>query len=213
VAVNAASQALSRNGGRPAVFLDKDGTLLVDDAYNVAPERMRLVPDAGEALGLLGSLGLTLIIVSNQSGAALGRFAVHELVAVGERLHELFRHNGAELGGFYFCPHHPCGRVRHLSIECLCRKPRPGMLQRAAQEIGIDLHRSWMIGDILDDVEAGGRAGCRTIMIDCGNETQWRITRSTQKHRTPHFIVKDLLAAASIVARVEGHAADLRARR
>jgi len=127
---------------RPAVFLDKDGTLLVDEPYNVDPARMHLVPGAGEALGLLGSLGLPLVIVSNQSGAALGRFAVRDLDAVGERLQALFRCNGAALAGFYCCPHHPQGRVQRLSIECLCRKPRPGLLQRAARETGIDLRRS-----------------------------------------------------------------------
>jgi len=195
------------------VFLDKDGTLFIDEPYNVDPARMHLVPGAEEALGLLGSLGLPLVVVSNQSGAALGRFTVRDLDAVGERLHQIFRCNGADLAGFYWCPHPPQGRVPRLAIECLCRKPRPGLLQRAAREAGIDLHRSWMIGDILDDVEAGRRAGCRTIMIDCGNETQWKVTPSTQEHRTPHFIVKHLLTAASIVARVEGRTTHSQARR
>ena len=93
------------------------------------------------------------------------------------------------LGGFYYCPHLP-------DAGCGCRKPEPGLLERAARERGIDLAVSWMIGDILDDIEAGRRAGCRTILLDVGNETEWRLSDA----RRPDHVAADLAEAAQIIA-------------
>jgi histidinol phosphatase-like enzyme len=93
------------------------------------------------------------------------------------------------LDGFYYCPHAP-------DAGCDCRKPAPGMLERAAREHGVDLRASWMIGDILDDVEAGRRAGCRTILLDNGNETEWR----DGEQRCPDYVARDLAQAAAIIA-------------
>jgi histidinol-phosphate phosphatase family protein len=93
------------------------------------------------------------------------------------------------LDAFYYCPHLP-------EAGCDCRKPAPGMLERAAREHGVELAQSWMIGDILDDVEAGRRAGCRTILVDNGNETEWRAGES----RSPHYVARDLPQAAEIIA-------------
>jgi D-glycero-D-manno-heptose 1,7-bisphosphate phosphatase len=183
-----------------AIFLDKDGTVLVDDPYNVDPHRMRLEDHAPAALRNLGALGVPLIVVSNQPGLALGKFSHGALLAVERRLSELFIENGARLSGFYYCPHHPEGTIPGLSIACVCRKPLPGLLHQAADEHGIDLEQAWMIGDILDDVEAGNRAGCRTIMVDNGNETQWSRTPATRKLRTAHIIVPNLDVAARAIS-------------
>jgi D-glycero-D-manno-heptose 1,7-bisphosphate phosphatase len=185
-----------------AIFLDKDGTVLVDEPYNVDPARMWLEPGAGIALRRLGALGVPLIVVSNQSGIAFGKFDPHALSAMEQRLQGLFVENGAELAAFYYCPHHPDGSVETFAVECECRKPLPGLLQRAAAERNIDLTRSWMIGDILDDVEAGNRAGCRTILIDNGHETQWSRTPATRRLRTAHLVVPNLdIASRAIVRR------------
>jgi len=175
-----------------AVFLDKDGTLVHDVPYNVDPALIRLTPGAVEALGLLHAAGYRLIIVSNQSGVARGRFPETALAAVEERLRALLAQRGVPLTGFYYCPHHPDGSVAAYAVACSCRKPAPGMLIRAAREHGIDLSRSWMVGDILNDVEAGHRAGCRSILIDNGNETEWELT----PERTPEHIAGDLPGAA-----------------
>ncbi|CAG9179183.1 HAD-IIIA family hydrolase [Cupriavidus respiraculi] len=183
-------------GRRPGVLLDKDGTLLVNVPYNVDPAHMRLAPQAAEALRRLGELGLPLIVVSNQPGIALGRFAPQALEAVRQRLAELFEANGAVLADFLYCPHHPEGQVLAYAGRCRCRKPGTAMLEEAAVRHGLDLRRSWMVGDILDDVEAGRAAGCRAILVDCGNETEW--VRSPL--RTPDYVVADLDAAARIVA-------------
>ncbi|MBW5809650.1 HAD-IIIA family hydrolase [Burkholderia sp. COPS] len=180
-----------------AVLLDKDGTLLDDVPYNVDPARMRLAPGAARALRILGATGMPLAVVSNQPGVALGRFGENELGAVRQRLAELFEANGATLTDFFYCPHHPQGSVAHYACDCLCRKPRPGMLRRALAALGAVPEWSWMIGDILDDVEAGRTARCGTILVDRGHETEWRVNAA----RTPHHVVDRLDLAADIVAR------------
>lgn len=182
--------------GDRAVFLDKDGTLIEDVPYNVAPDLIRLAPGAEEGLGLLHESGYRLFVVSNQSGVARGLFLESALAAVEDRIRTLLARFGAPLAGFYYCPHHPSGRVAPYARECDCRKPSPGMILAAASEHGLDLARSWLVGDILDDVEAGRRAGCRTVLIDNGNETEWVITPG----RRPHRKAADLAEAGRIIA-------------
>lgn len=189
-----------------AVFLDKDGTLLVDAPYNVDPARMVLAPGVAEGLAALGESDRLLIVISNQPGVALGRFEPEALHAVSARLRCLCEAAGATLTDLYFCPHHPRGTVAAYTRACDCRKPQPGLLLRAASEYGIDLAASWFVGDILDDVEAGRRAGVRTVLLDVGNETEWR----TGPWRLPHRRVPDFRSAvAAILAgedRTAGHA-------
>ena len=175
-----------------AIFLDKDGTLLQDVPYNVDPARIVLAPGTGEGLRLLARTGLPLIVVSNQPGVALGYFQVEALEAVAQRLRELFAEHGATLSGFFFCPHAP---LPDGTSSCACRKPHDGLLRQAANAHGIDLDASWMIGDILNDVEAGRRAGCRTVLIANGNETRWEPGRL----RVPDYIVTRFDEAAAIV--------------
>ena len=155
------------------VFLDKDGTLVEDVPYNVDPARIRLTDGAAEGLRRLHAAGYRLVVVSNQAGVARGYFPEEALEAVGRRLRELLAQAGVPLGGFYYCPHHRDGSVRRYAVACDCRKPAPGMLRRAAREHGLDLPRCWLVGDILDDVEAGRRAGCRTVLLENGHETEW----------------------------------------
>lgn len=180
---------------RPAVFLDKDGTVLADVPYNVEPERMAYAPMALAGLSRLAQTDLSLVVISNQPGVARGLFAADALNAVSVKLAAMFHAAGAHLDGFYWCPHHPEGVVQAYAIACDCRKPQPGLLLRAAKELELDLPASWFIGDILDDVEAGNRAGCRTILLDVGNETEWR----TGPHREPTHRAPDLAAAAQII--------------
>ena len=154
----------------PAVFLDKDGTLVEDVPYNVDPARVVLADGAREGAAALHNAGYKLVVVTNQSGVARGHFERGALRLVEERLSELL---GVPLAGFYDCPHHPDGSVAGYAIDCDCRKPLPGLLTSAAAELDLDLSASWMVGDILNDVEAGHRAGCRTVLIDNGGETEW----------------------------------------
>lgn len=181
-----------------ALFIDKDGTLIEDDPYNVDPLRIRLYPEAGPALALLARHGYRIIVVSNQSGVARGFFQEQALRGVEITLRTKLSDAGVALSGFYYCPHHPNGTVNRYATDCQCRKPRPGLIFRAAEELGISLDRSWMAGDILNDVEAGNRAGCRTVLVNRQNETEW----VSGRYRVPEHVAPDVLSAAEyIVAR------------
>jgi D,D-heptose 1,7-bisphosphate phosphatase len=179
-----------------AVFLDKDGTLVENVPYNVEPRRIMLASGAGPALRLLSRLDYRFYVVSNQDGIAHGKFEEAALHKVHDRVHDLLFRENVSLDGFYYCPHHPDGAVSQFAQACNCRKPAPGMLLKAAEEHDIDLGASWMVGDILHDVEAGNRAGCRTLLIDNGNETEWRLSPG----RVPTRMAPDLYAAAVLIA-------------
>jgi D,D-heptose 1,7-bisphosphate phosphatase len=179
-----------------AVFLDKDGTLVDDLPYNVEPHRITLSAGAGAALRLLSRLDYRLFVVTNQAGIAFGRFVEADMEPVADRLRDLLFREQLTLDGLYYCPHHPDGSVPDYAHDCHCRKPMPGLLLKAAHEHGIDLRSSWMIGDILHDVEAGNRAGCRTVLLDNGNETEWRLG----PRRIPTRMAPDLYTAAVMIA-------------
>jgi histidinol-phosphate phosphatase family protein len=189
------ADARSSDGGLKVVFLDKDGTLIEDVPYNVDPRKIRLAAGAAEGLTALHESGYALIVVSNQSGVAHGHFVEPALREVERALRRQLAAFGVPLAGFYYCPHHPQGKVAPYAAACRCRKPAPGMLRRAAADLGINLGESWMVGDILDDIEAGRRAGCRTVLINNGNETEWRRGR----RRRPHHIAADLAEAARLI--------------
>lgn len=182
-----------------AVFLDKDGTLVEDLPYNVDPALIRPVAGAADALRILAASGFELFVVTNQSGVARGFFTEDALQAVEQWLERFYSVAGVELAGFYYCPHHPQGVVSEYAVDCSCRKPLPGMLYQAAQEHDIDLAASWMVGDILNDVEAGNRAGCRTVLVQNNHETEWDLT----PWRRPDYIARDLLSAAQLIAGVQ----------
>ncbi|QYO62023.1 D-glycero-alpha-D-manno-heptose-1,7-bisphosphate 7-phosphatase [Leptolyngbya sp. 7M] len=178
-----------------AVFLDKDGTLLENVPYNVDPNQMRFTEGALTALQLLHQANYVLIVITNQSGVARGYFPETALIEVEQHLYRQLAQVGILLRGFYYCPHHPDGVIPPYNVVCTCRKPQPGLLHQAAAEQGIDLTQSWFIGDILHDVEAGRAAGCRTILLDNGNETEWQLSQN----RLPHHVVTDLREAAAII--------------
>ena len=180
---------------RRAIFLDKDGTLIEDVPYNVDVARIRFAPGAEHAVPRLADAGYAIAVVSNQAGVARGMFDEASVAAVGHALTERLAALGVGLAGFYYCPHDPAGAVERYRRICGCHKPAPGLLERAASELGIDLEASWMIGDILDDIEAGRRAGCRTILLDAGSETEWRMSRE----RLPHHVAEDLEEAAELI--------------
>jgi D-glycero-D-manno-heptose 1,7-bisphosphate phosphatase len=159
-----------------AIFIDKDGTLIPDVPYNVDPSKIRLVDGAAIGLRKLKELGYMLIVISNQSGVAHGYFPENALRIVEHKLQLELQSEGIQFDAMYFCPHHPAGIIDAFVKDCDCRKPKPGMLFNAAKDFQIDLSQSWMIGDILNDVEAGNKAGCSTILINNGNETEWKIS-------------------------------------
>ena len=186
-----------------AVLLDKDGTLIENVPNNVDPERIRLVQGTPEALLRLSAAGFRLAVVSNQAGVAFGHFTEDALRAVECRVRALLRSYGIELDGFFYCPHHPGGSVVEYRRACNCRKPAPGLLSAAVSQLGATPKAVWMIGDILDDVEAAHRAGCRAILFDSGGETEWLITPL----RRPDFIVDRFEQVADVILAATQHAA------
>ena len=185
-----------------AVFLDKDGTLIPDIPYNVDPDKITLADNAVEGLKRLQQDGYLLIIISNQSGVARGYFAEGQLQGVVQKISALLGEQDIILNDFYYCPHHPDGKVAGFNIQCDCRKPKPGMLLRAAADHDIDLSRSWMIGDILNDVEAGNRAQCKTVLINNGNETEW----VAGEFRHPTFTCETINQAAEHILKANVNA-------
>jgi D-glycero-D-manno-heptose 1,7-bisphosphate phosphatase len=152
-----------------AVFLDRDGTLIVDKPYNANPNEIELLPGAVEGLTVLRDAGYLLIVVTNQSGIARGYFDECALQSMHRRLSELLRPAGITIAAFYFCPHHVDGKVPTLARFCGCRKPSPGMILRAASDWSIDLRNSWLIGNSLSDAEAASAAGCNAILVGGGH--------------------------------------------
>jgi D-glycero-D-manno-heptose 1,7-bisphosphate phosphatase len=169
-----------------ALFIDKDGTLIPNVPFNVAPANIQISSQAVRGLQAAQAAGFSLIVVTNQPGVAFGYFEETALRGVEERLRSLLRGHGLQLDGFFYCPHHPRAVLPEYAKTCSCRKPEPGLLEMAASCLGIALSGSWMVGDILDDVEAGKRAGCRTILVNNGGETQWSFAHPA---RHPDFIV------------------------
>jgi D-glycero-D-manno-heptose 1,7-bisphosphate phosphatase len=180
---------------RKAVFLDKDGTLIPDVPYNVNPDLISLENGVIEGLKLLKDAGYVFIVISNQAGVARGYFQLDELEKVKAKIDLLLAPAGFEIEAYYFCPHHPNGTLPEYTKACECRKPRPGMILQAAKELEISTDSSWMIGDILNDVEAGNRAGCRTVIIKNGNETEW----VEGPFRNPTYIAANFLSAAQFI--------------
>lgn len=174
-----------------AVFFDKDGTLVEDAPHRADPKALKLLPGAAEGLAKLRAAGYRLFIVSNQPGVARGLFRESALEPVVRRLEALLDAKDAAIDGFYYCPHHPDGRIRGYAMECRCRKPAPGLIDDACREHGLDPLRSWMIGTVPDDVEAGRRAGCRTVMIQ-GRD-------GADLGRGPHLSARDLAKAADLI--------------
>lgn len=150
---------------RRAVFLDRDGTLIEETGYLSTVEDLRLLPGAAAALRRLKEAGFLLIVVTNQSAVARGWLSEEQVQQIHRELNDRLDEAGARIDAFYYCPHLPDGTVARYAFACDCRKPAPGMLQRAAAEWGIDTAASYMVGDSERDVEAGHRAGCCGIFI------------------------------------------------
>ncbi len=157
------------NGGFPtmrqACFFDRDGVIIEEADYISDPSLVRLCPFAADAIRAMHDAGRLVIVVSNQSGIARGYFTEADLRAVEARMNELLAEAGVKIDAAYYCFHHKKGIVPEYAIDCDCRKPKPGMLLRAAKDLDIDLANSFMIGDKESDLEAGLNAGCRGVAL------------------------------------------------
>ncbi|HLI51493.1 MAG TPA: HAD family hydrolase [Thermomicrobiaceae bacterium] len=183
---------------RRAIFLDRDGTLVHARHYPSLPRDLVLYDGIESGLKQLQAAGFKLVVVTNQSGIARGYFSEADLRRMHKHLSAELARLGVHIDAYYYCPHHPDGAVAELAIRCDCRKPEPGMLLRAAAELDLDLTGSWLAGDILDDIEAGNRAGCRTVLVDLGTESQ-----PVSDGRRPDYVAKDTVAALQIILACE----------
>jgi D,D-heptose 1,7-bisphosphate phosphatase len=149
-----------------AIFLDRDDTLIEDTGYINHPDQVKLMDGVEKSLIELRAMGYKLIVVSNQSGVARGIVSEQVLEEIHNRLKQVLAEKGAPLDRIYYCPYHPDGAIAKYRKESDWRKPKPGMLLAAADEMDIDLSQSWMIGNSSRDIEAGSKAGCKTILVN-----------------------------------------------
>jgi D-glycero-D-manno-heptose 1,7-bisphosphate phosphatase len=183
----------------PAIFIDRDGTLTDEVGYVNHQSRLRLLPRSAEAIRRLNRAGLPTIMVTNQSGVARGYFSEEVLAAVNAALVEQLKAEGAHLDALYVCAHHPTEGVPPLRADCECRKPKPGLLLRAAADLGLDLRASWMIGDKPSDITVGHRVGARTVLVLTGYGLgEWEYRRATFPV-APDHVVPDLLDAVELI--------------
>lgn len=188
-----------------AVFLDRDGVInpliyhqdhgIVDSPFTLA--QFTVLPRVPKAIRLLNDLGLPVVVVSNQPGIAKRHFNLQMLRKFDRKLHTVLQAHGARIDATYYCLHHPDAAMGKYRRRCSCRKPKPGMLQRAARDLNLSLSESYMVGDGLTDIEAGYRAGCRTIFVG-----RWKCEHCQFIHPTslrPNFVVKDLWEAVQTI--------------
>ena len=174
-----------------AVFLDRDGTIIEDIGYLDECSKIRFLPRVGEAIKLLTENGFRVIITTNQSGIARGYFTEETVREINRYIQEYLAKQGAFIDRTYYCPHHIEGTIEEYKKDCHCRKPNPGMIQKATGEYDIDLKGSFVIGDKISDIEAGRRAGCKTVLlIDQGH-----LDKETAL--MPDYVAADLYEAAS----------------
>ncbi|MBU0591108.1 D-glycero-beta-D-manno-heptose 1,7-bisphosphate 7-phosphatase [Candidatus Micrarchaeota archaeon] len=178
---------------RNAVFLDRDGVIVADKGYMHKISDFRLLSESANAIKKLNSAGFLVIVITNQSGIARGMYTEDDMHKFNAHMISELKKSGATIDAIYFCPHHNKeAKVEKYSKDCDCRKPKPGMILKAAKEHDIDLNSSWMVGDMESDMKAGKAVGCKTIMIDGSKGANGRQT-------TAHAIANDLNHAVDYI--------------
>ena len=184
---------------RPAVFIDRDGTISEEVGYVNHPSRFRLFPYSAEAIKILNDSGWLAILITNQAGVARGYFSEDVIVSVHDRLkHDL--HNGsAQLDAIYYCAHHPTVGEPPYRLECDCRKPQTGLIDRAGKDFEIDITASWMVGDRYGDVELARNAGLHSAFVLSGyGRGEWEYQRTAWKQE-PDIVSENLLEAVKTI--------------
>jgi len=185
----------SRVALRPAVFIDRDGTLTEEVGYVNHPSRLRLLPRSAEAIRRLNAAGVPAVVVTNQAGIARGYFSEDVLHLVNGELRAQLERAGARLDGVYVCPHHPKEGEPPYRAACDCRKPKPGLLLKAATDLDLDLAQSVMVGDKPSDLEVAPQVGARSVLVLTGyGRGEWEYRRD-RFPITPDHVASDLLDA------------------
>jgi D-glycero-D-manno-heptose 1,7-bisphosphate phosphatase len=181
-----------------AVFLDRDGTINEEVGYLDSLDKLKIIPSAYEAIRLINESGMKVVVISNQAGVARGFFTEDFVKVTHEHLQTALRQQGATIDNFYYCPHHPTEGIEPYRKDCNCRKPAPGMLLRAVQDLNIDLTRSYLVGDRFNDMEAGKKIGVRGILVKTGfgqSLLQDDGPDEATPENKPDFIAADILEA------------------
>ncbi len=183
---------------KPAVFFDRDGTLILESSNTKLEnfERVRLFPGVAEAVKTLNKLGFLIIVVTNQPVVARGFATKKEVDAIHALLAQRLAKKGAKIDAVYFCPHHPEATLPKYRIRCRCRKPNIGMILQAVKKFNIDLKKSFIVGDRTADIAAGNRAKIKMILVKTGSAG-----RDGKHAGKPDFIARNLKEAASIIKR------------
>ena len=180
---------------RPALFMDRDGTISEEVGYVNHPSRFRLFPYTAEAIKLLNDNGWLAIVVTNQAGVARGYFSEDVILKIHDQLSRDLQNESAQLDAIYYCAHHPAVGEPPYRLDCDCRKPKPGLIQRAAADFEIDLARSWMVGDRYGDIELAHNAGVHSAFVLSGyGRGEWEFQRGSWKLQ-PELVAEDLLDA------------------
>ena len=184
-----------------AIFLDRDGVVIEDVNLLTSVDEVNIPERAFSAFRRLNDSEYKLIVVTNQTVVARGLCSESDVKRVhGYITKELSDRTGVVIDGFYYCPHHPQATIVEYRIECTCRKPGSGMLTRAAKEWDLDLRQCWMVGDRMSDINAGAKAGCRTIQVETGaHKAEPIISANYDNKITPDYICDDLLEAVKII--------------
>lgn len=181
------------------VLLDRDGVIVKQIDHLNRPEDLELIPGAGKAIAKLNQAQIPVIVVSNQAGVAKGYLTIEDLEEIHARLRSKLQQVGAHIDALYFCPHHPQATVTKYLMDCPCRKPGTGMLDKAKEDCKIDLSLSYLVGDATSDILAGKRAGCRTMLVQtgfAGNDGRYEVK--------PDLVVADLAAAVNTILEQTG---------
>lgn len=178
-----------------AVFLDRDGTINVDTHFSHAIDDLKFIPMAKNAMALLATLPVDIIVVSNQAGIALGMFTQSEMSRFNTELKARVEAFGGRIDAFYFCPHLEPKHLPPGALLCQCSKPSPGMLSEAAKDFALDLTRSFVIGDKTSDIAAGASVGCTTILVETGKAGR----EDESLPVTPDYRTKNLYQASLLV--------------
>jgi D-glycero-D-manno-heptose 1,7-bisphosphate phosphatase len=188
---------------KPAVFLDRDGTLIHDAGFLSRPSQVKLFPGSAEALRLLRGAGYRLFVVSNQSGVARGYFPEGSVKKANRRTASLLKAKGARVDRFFYCPHYPKGKVKSLAIVCDCRKPNPGMVKKAARLYPLDLKRSYVVGDKIDDLILAKKARVAAgILVRTGKGR--KSEKELRSKGLRNMVAANLLSAAKWIIKDKG---------
>lgn len=186
---------------RPAVFLDRDGTINEEVGYLDTPDGLILIPGAAKGVMRINQSGMAAVVITNQSGVARGFFDETTLSAIHERLKTELKRAGAHLDGIYLCPHHPEGTIPRYTRVCDCRKPATGLVHQAVQELGIDLADSYMVGDHVNDIALAHGCGMRSVLVLTGHGEDERRSLGHGDGALPHHVARNLETAVDWILR------------